>query len=406
MALTINERVSLLVKGITVCKYLRGRAPISTLISVAVPLRMTFYVVRAAILAILWRMNIRNTIACGFIQAAFATLSPRQIQHVVPSTREAYQRFLRQKAREHPSGTLDVSFTPKIEPLDESGAALLWLGNRQKATKIVYFLHGGGFFVPLAPGHLRWCWDLYIKPSAAAGIDVACAILEYTLAPKAKYPSHLKQASMGLQAILDTGVSARDIIIGGDSAGGNLTMQLLMHILHPHPQVAPLTLDAQLPAAFLVSPYLTFRAAHQQSFEKYLSVDMSPGRSRVDSLQYEVSGTDNPIPEMETKYWWGTPLDADSSRYHGISDIVRHMYITYGEHEVLLDHSTKLIELLRELAPELNLVAEAGYKESHDAVLLEEMTRQFEGPASTRLQRWFTKLLEGDFDMPAKTQEQ
>lgn len=85
---------------------------------------------------------------------------------------------------------------------------------------------------------------------------------------------------------------------------------------------------------------------------------------------------------METKYWWGTP-----SRYHGISDIVRHMYITYGEHEVLLDHSTKLVELLRELAPELNLVAEVGYKESHDAVLLEEMTRQFEGPASTRLQR-------------------
>ncbi|KAJ4150351.1 hypothetical protein LMH87_011103 [Akanthomyces muscarius] len=386
MALTITERISLLLKVITV-----------------LPLRLTVYVSRAAILAIVWRMNLRNTVTCGFIRAAFTTLSPRQIQHVVPSTREAYQKFLRQKSMEHPGGTLGVSFTPNIELLDESGASLLWLGNRQKATKIVYFLHGGGFFVPLAPGHLRWCWELYVKPSAAAGIDVACAILEYTLSPKAKYPNHLKQASMGLQAILDTGVSARDVIIGGDSAGGNLTMQLLMHILHPHPQVTSLTLDAQLPAVFLVSPYLTFRAAYQQSFEKYLSVDLSPGRPRVEYLQYQVSGTDNPIPEMESKYWWGTPLDADPSRYDGISGIVRHMYITYGEHEVLVDHSTKLIELLREHAPELNLVAEVGYKESHDAVLLEEMTHQFDGPASTRIQRWFTKLLEGDYGLPANT---
>lgn len=351
-------------------------------------------------------MNIRNVITCAFIKAAFTTFSPRQIQHVVPSTRQAYQKFVRQKAQEHPSGSFGVSFTAKIEPLDESGAALLWLGNRQKATKIVYFLHGGGFFVPLAPGHLRWCWDLYIKPSAAAGIDVACAILEYTLSPEAKYPNHLKQASAGLQAILDTGFSASDIIIGGDSAGGNLTVQLLMHILHPHPEVTPLILDAQLPAAFLVSPYLTFRAAHQQSFKDYLSVDLSPGRSRVENLQLQVSGTDNPIPEMESKYWWGTPLDADPRRYHGISDIVRHIYVTYGEYEVLVDHSTKLIELLRENAPKLNLLVEVGAKEPHDTVLLEEMTRQFDGPASTRIQRWFTRFLEGDYDSSAKTEKQ
>ncbi|KAJ6788790.1 hypothetical protein PWT90_07605 [Aphanocladium album] len=298
----------------------------------------------------------------------------------------------------YPDGYLGVSFTPKIEPLDDSGGALLWLGNRQKATKVVYFLHGGGFVVPIVPGHLRWCWDLYIKPSAAAGIDVACAILEYTLSPEAVYPDHLRQASLGLQALLDQGFPPEEIIVGGDSAGGNLAMQLLMHIKHPNPQIPPLHVDGRLGAVFLVSAWLTHRTPQLPSFHKYGNGDLSPSKWRLEHLQPQVAGTKDPIPEMETKYWWGSPLDATPNRWEGLGDVFHHIFISYGEYEVLANHSEELIQLLESHCPEIEVVIDIGYKEAHDTVVLEEITHQHDGPGSRRLQQWFSRFLDGYYN--------
>lgn len=363
-----------------------------------VPPRAAIYISRGVLLSALWRMNLRNAVVCGFIKAAFATLSLRQLQYILPSSRQRYERFVRRQKKEFADGSLGITSVPKIEPLDRSGGALLWLGNRQKATKVVYFLHGGGFFVPLARGHLRWCWDLYIKSSAAAGIDVACAILEYRLAPESVYPNHLRQASLGLQAIFDQGFSPEDIIVGGDSAGGNLTMQLLMHIKHPHPEVAPVNIEGPLAAAFLVSAYLTHRTTELASFQKYLNVDLSPGKSRVLYIQSQVGATSNPIPEMESKYWWGSPLNATASKWKGLDRVVRHAYITYGEYEVLADHSEEMIRLLKTYSPGMDLVIELGHREVHDTVVLEEMTHEHYGPGSMRLQRWFSRYIDGYYE--------
>ncbi|KAJ3493609.1 hypothetical protein NLG97_g4626 [Lecanicillium saksenae] len=386
MLLTIQERASLLIKAVLV-----------------LPPRLAFYILRAVIHAVVWRMSIRNAIACGYVRAGFTTLSPRQLQHVVPSTRQRYQNFVRCQAEKYPEGSLGVSFTPEIEPLDTSNSALLWLGNRQKATKIVYFLHGGGFIVPLSPGHLRWCWDLYIKPSAAAGIDIACAILEYTLSPDAIYPNHLRQATLGLQAILDQGFSPEDIIVGGDSAGGSLTMQLLMHIKHPNPEVPLLSLDGRFAAIFLVSAWLTHRAPRLPSFHKYLNCDLSPSGPRVEHLQSQVAGTTNVMPELETKYWWGTPLDATPGKWEGLGDIFQHIFVTYGEYEVLANHSEELIQLLKEHCPEVDVVVDIGHREAHDTVVLEGITHQQDGPGSRRLQQWFSRFLDGYYDSGIKT---
>jgi hypothetical protein len=47
-------------------------------------------------------------------------------------------------------------------------------------------------------------------------------------------------------------------MIGGDSAGGNLTSALLLHLGHPHPQIPEYQLARPLRGALLISPWISF----------------------------------------------------------------------------------------------------------------------------------------------------
>lgn len=131
----------------------------------------------------------------------------------------------------------------------------MWLGDRRKATRFVLFFHGGGYTTWMTQGHLEWCLQAYIL--ANKEVEVAVAVLQYTMCPAAQYPVHLQQASAALTHLLASGIDPGQIVVGGDSAGGNLTAQLLGHILHRHPNVGPVRLTKPLRAAFTVSPWVS-----------------------------------------------------------------------------------------------------------------------------------------------------
>jgi acetyl esterase/lipase len=51
------------------------------------------------------------------------------------------------------------------------------------------------------------------------------------------------------------------VFVGGDSAGGNLALGLMSHILHPHPKLSDdlrIDLSAPLAGAILTSPWVKF----------------------------------------------------------------------------------------------------------------------------------------------------
>lgn len=89
----------------------------------------------------------------------------------------------------------------------------------------VLYLHGGGFFLGSARGYRRLASDL----SRASG----CAILtiDYRLAPEFVFPAQIDDAVAGYEYILENGPSGRSpahaVFVGGDSAGGCLTLSLL-----------------------------------------------------------------------------------------------------------------------------------------------------------------------------------
>lgn len=282
-----------------------------------------------------------------------------------------------------------------IQELDSGGdSALMWMGNRKKATKVVYFIHGGGFFVPMNRAHFRWCWDMFVMPYAEAGINIACAALQYTLSPGQKYPGHLREAVAGLEEIRKQGFSAQNIIVGGDSAGASLTSQLLLHIIHPHPEVPRIVLDSPFSAVFLVSPYLTRYAEAMDSYHRNSNFDMVP-IGRLEELMPVVIHDEELEEYMCNKESLLTPLDyAPRLCLDGFENVVKKLHITVGEYEVIADHGRLFAQLVQQQAPLVETVLVEGKREPHDTVVLEYMLFG-RGVAGERLKAFIDSVILG-----------
>jgi acetyl esterase/lipase len=120
----------------------------------------------------------------------------------------------------------------------------------------------------------------------------------------------------------------RQIILGGDSAGANLAIALMSHILHPHPAVPYLQLPRgkKLAGAVLLSPWVYFSNEAPSMKSNYDKDCISEDYLRASSsLFLGDAPTDNyNMPLRATSDWWqGLPL--------------RYMCIVAGEYEMLRD---------------------------------------------------------------------
>lgn len=90
---------------------------------------------------------------------------------------------------------------------------------------VVLWLHGGGFLIPAAPEvHLRLL-ALLCRDLGASGF-----LPDYRLAPFNKFPAALDDAENAYRGLLAAGFAPERIVLGGDSAGGHLTLGLLQRI--------------------------------------------------------------------------------------------------------------------------------------------------------------------------------
>lgn len=277
-----------------------------------------------------------------------------------------------------------------LELLEDGHSSLLWIGDRRKAKKIVLFFHGGGYIAPLLPGHLQWCWRAYV----AAGIDmkteVAVAVLQYTLCPEARYPVQLRQATSALAHLLSRDIRPQDIVIGGDSAGGNLTTQLLTHLVEPHPTVPRVVMSEPLLAAFLVSPWVSRRTNHA-SFTENAWIDMLSG-STLDAATREVLGPAQPDEAYRSSAMLAFPLDGDKSCLSGMSSILQQLYVTVGSHEVFRDQAVTLVHEVQNSNPDLNVWLVMQSRQAHDFILLEGQEER-DGECIQEMKTWMKGLL-------------
>lgn len=114
------------------------------------------------------------------------------------------------------------------------------------------YVHGGGFYM----GGLDGCDDICRKLSDRAGVVIAS--VEYRLCPEDKFPAALEDCEDALLWLLKEqphGIDAARVGIAGDSAGGNLTASLAVHLRDSGgPQVLHQALIYPLVDAYYRSP--------------------------------------------------------------------------------------------------------------------------------------------------------
>ncbi|PKH06588.1 alpha/beta hydrolase [Moritella sp. Urea-trap-13] len=87
-------------------------------------------------------------------------------------------------------------------------------------TKLLY-LHGGAFVFKTPAMHNNFIARL------AEPLDLHAIVPDYPLAPEHPFPAALDCCYIIYKSLLDSGTAAEDIILAGDSAGGNLVLALL-----------------------------------------------------------------------------------------------------------------------------------------------------------------------------------
>jgi len=194
--------------------------------------------------------------------------------------------------------------------------------------QVILYLHGGGYCLCSIDTHR----------GLAARLALACRsrvlIIAYRLAPENPFPAALEDALSAYHWLLQQGISPRQIAIGGDSAGGGLTLSTTVKLRDA---------GEPLPAAlFLLSPWtdLTFSG---ESFRTRKKVDPIFGHGD-NTLQFAPAylGTADPANPLIS------PLFADLA---GLPPT----FIQVGNDEILLDDSTRLGERLQAAGVDVQL---------------------------------------------------
>ncbi|KAK3997874.1 Alpha/Beta hydrolase protein [Cladorrhinum sp. PSN332] len=386
--LSISQKLSLLVK-----------------LFVVAPPKLIFNIIRCHAIATVRGISYQHYLQCAFFKFALRHLSPHQLQFLTPPTVAGYKGWIKRrqaqatkriatKPTDKTGPFLSERLKVDIEPLSDGASSICWIGDRSKATKVVYFYHGGGYAVSMSPGHFEWCLRAYLQASLELPADsteeVAVAVLQYTLVPHGKYPTQLTQAADGLAHLLASGIKPENLIIGGDSAGGNLATQLLSHLLHPHPEAKKIALEGPLAGAFLVSPWVSART-DWPSFKRNGGIDMLSKATMESGVRRLIEGVESYSLEVKDGKAWCFPADFENDIaegwFKGLEGVVKHVYVTAGEEEVFLDQSVRIAEVVRNANPKLDVRLEVTKGEAHDWILMEG-EKKADGDATKRMRSW------------------
>lgn len=121
------------------------------------------------------------------------------------------------------------------------------LPNGQEDLPVLIYLHGGGYTI----GSMYTHGPLVHRLARRANRKILFPY--YRLAPEHPYPTAIEDSVLVYQWLLEQNVSPKDIVIGGDSAGGGLTMATFLALR-----------DRQIPlpaGGMLLSPWVDATAS-------------------------------------------------------------------------------------------------------------------------------------------------
>lgn len=206
------------------------------------------------------------------------------------------------------------------EPFSLSGMNAAWVRpNRGHDRRhAILYCHGGGY----TSGNLGYSRPIASKLAAVTGYEVLS--FEYRLAPEHPYPAAVEDAIRAWDHLMYLGYGARDIVVAGDSAGGNLAL-VLTHRLK--------AMGRRLPAALILMSPWTDMTASGRSYQERAELDPSLTLEYIQAVRGAYAhGEDWTSPYL-------SPLFGDFSGFPPV-------LIQAGTHEILLSDSVRLRDRL------------------------------------------------------------
>lgn len=190
---------------------------------------------------------------------------------------------------------------------------------------VILYCHGGGY----STGSCLYGRTLTTKLASTTSMDVLS--FDYRLAPEHPYPAALEDAIKVWDYLMLLGYGARDIILTGDSAGGNLALALTLK-LKADGRLLPRGL-------VLMSPW-TDLTSSGESHKTRAEVDPVLDKAYIDRMIAAYMGeADKAKQVLENPYI--SPLFGDFAGFPPV-------YIQVGDNEILLSDSVELHKKLVE----------------------------------------------------------
>ena len=215
-----------------------------------------------------------------------------------------------------------------FERVNAGGVPAEWVSAEGSAAdRAVLYLHGGGYII----GSVRTHRVLMAGLSKASGARVLG--LEYRLAPEHPFPAPVEDAVAAYRWLLAEGYDAAKIAVAGDSAGGGLTVSVMVQLRY---------LGLPMPgAAVCFSPWVDLEGIGESMIANAEIDPMVQQEGLAFMAQLYLDGCDPRAP-------LAAPLYAD---LRGLPPAL----IQVGSAETLLDDSTRLAENARAAGGDVEL---------------------------------------------------
>lgn len=206
------------------------------------------------------------------------------------------------------------------EPASADGVPVEWVrGAGASSDAVLLYLHGGGYVMGSIASHRAHVARLS-QLSGATGL-----VVDYRLGPEHPFPAAVEDAVKAYRWLVHRGADPRRVAIGGDSAGGGLTVATL---------VALRDAGERLPACGVcLSPWTDLAGSGASMLERE-ALDPMVTRDRLLRMAREYLGDQDPRHPL------ASPIHADLA---GLPPLLVHV----GTAETLLDDSTRLAERAR-----------------------------------------------------------
>jgi len=206
----------------------------------------------------------------------------------------------------------------KIDNVDVNGVSAVWISTPEAVEEnVVLYFHGGGYVF----GSINTHKEFMSRISRVSNSRVL--LIDYRRAPENPFPAALEDAITAYKWLIDSeGIKPENLIIGGESAGGGLTLATLLKLRDT---------GIPLPAAALVlSPWADLDMTGETIRTK-ARVDPLANPSDLFFLASLYVGEDDP------KNPYISPLYGDLK---GLSPMI----IQVGSSEILLSDAERIAE--------------------------------------------------------------